>query len=135
MKRRLGWSCVWGVSTVGLLLAAGVAARADAPANVIVEKDIVYGTGDGKELKLNLARPERAEGLLPGLVYIHGGGWRYGDRKDYNGEIQEAARRGYVAVTITYRLSDPDKSGKPRNPFPAQIEDVKCAVRVAAGQC
>ena len=95
---------------------------------MIVEKDIVYGTGDGKELKLNLARPERAEGLLPGLVYIHGGGWRDGDRKDYNGEIQEAARRGYVAVTITYRLSDPDKSGKPRNPFPAQIEDVKCAV-------
>ena len=45
------------------------------------------------------------------------------------GPIEDAARRGYVAATITYRLSDPDSSGKPKNPFPAQIEDVKCAVR------
>jgi acetyl esterase/lipase len=112
--------CVWG-----LLFAATPARGAD----VVVENDIVYGTGGGNDLKLNLARPEHTNGLVPGIVYIHGGGWRYGDRNAFEGAIQDAARRGYVAVTVTYRLSDPDPSGKPRNPFPAQIEDVKCAIR------
>src|SRR4051812_45788751 len=36
---------------------------------------------------------------------------------------------GYVAVTISYRLTEPDANNKPRWPFPAQIEDAKCAVR------
>lgn len=125
MKRRGGW-CVLSMISASVLGLAAVPLRG---AEIVVEKDIVYGTGGGKDLKLNLARPERADGLLPAIIYIHGGGWRYGDRKDYQGAIEEAARHGYVAATITYRLSDPDSSGKPTNPFPAQIEDVKCAVR------
>ncbi len=125
MKRRMSWCVLSAISTLTLWLAAAPLQAAE----VVVEKDIVYGTGGGKDLKLNLARPEHPNGLLPAIVYIHGGGWRYGDRKDYQTEIEEAARRGYVAVTVTYRLSDPDPSGKPRNPFPAQIEDVKCAIR------
>ena len=76
-----------------------------------------------------MARPEHAEGLLPGIVYIHGGGWSGGARSAYGNDIQEAAKRGYVAVTIEYRLTQPDKSGKAKSPFPAQIEDCKCAVR------
>ena len=125
MKRRMGWWILSAISIVTLWFAAAPLAAAE----VIVEKDIVYGTGGGKDLKLNLARPNHSNGLLPAIVYIHGGGWRYGNRKDYQSAIEEAARRGYVAVTVTYRLSDPDPSGKPRNPFPAQIEDVKCAIR------
>jgi acetyl esterase/lipase len=97
--------------------------------NVVVEKDITYGRGGTEDLKLDLARPEHADGLLPGIVYIHGGGWSGGNRIAYRNEIQEAAKRGYVAVTIEYRLTQPDKSGKAKYPFPAQIEDSKCAVR------
>ena len=124
MKRRLGSiflaMATFGASLVGVSLGA---------AEVIVEKDIVYGTGGGKDLKLDLARPDHASGLLPALVFIHGGGWQGGNREMYGNEILEAAKRGYVAVTVSYRLSDPDAAGKPRNPFPAQIEDVKCAIR------
>src|SRR5579863_4442287 len=98
-------------------------------ADVVVEKDIVYGKGGEKELKLDLARPEQSSGLLPAVVYIHGGGWQAGNRSAYGHEIEEAAKRGYVAVTVGYRLTDPDKQGKARNPWPDQIEDVKCAVR------
>jgi acetyl esterase/lipase len=126
MTRRLAW-CFFSLTAVCAVTFSGSNLRA---ADVIVEKDIVYGMGGTKELKLDLARPEQATGLLPGLVFIHGGGWTGGDRKMYEGEIQNAARHGYVAATISYRLTDPDKSSKkPRNPFPAQIEDVKCAVR------
>jgi acetyl esterase/lipase len=125
MTRRRGGSVLAAISACGLWVAA-VPARG---AEIVVEKDIVYGTGGGKDLKLNLARPEQTNGLVPGIVYIHGGGWIGGDRKLKQADIEDAARRGYVAVTVTYRLSDPDASGKPRNPFPAQIEDVKCAIR------
>jgi acetyl esterase/lipase len=124
MMRRLGWSVFTLISTFRLWFAAPLGA-----AEVIVEKAIVYGTGGGKDLKLDLARPQQATGLLPALVYIHGGGWQGGDRSMYRNDILEAAKRGYVAVTVSYRLSDPDYAGKPRNAFPAQIEDVKCAIR------
>jgi acetyl esterase/lipase len=114
----------------GFVIAIDRSAAATEPvAGVVVEKDITYGKGGNEDLKLDLARPEHAEGLLPGIVYIHGGGWSGGSRIGYRNDIQEAARRGYVAVTIEYRLTQPDKSGKAKYPFPAQIEDCKCAVR------
>jgi acetyl esterase/lipase len=118
-----------GVVFAGLLFATRSASAAEPPAGVVVEKNIVYGKGGTEDLKLDLARPEHAEGLLPGIVYIHGGGWSAGNRTAYKNDIQEAAKRGYVAVTIEYRLTQPDKGGKAASPFPAQIEDCKCAVR------
>jgi acetyl esterase/lipase len=121
----MGLCVLSAISTLTL----GFAAAPLAAAEVVVEKDIVYGTGGGKDLKLDLARPEQSSGLLPAIVYIHGGGWQGGNREMYRNDIQEAAKRGYVAVTVSYRLTDPDAHGKPKHPFPAQVEDVKCAVR------
>jgi len=103
-----------------------------ASAEVMLEENIVYGTGGGEELKLDLARPE-GDGPFPAIVFIHGGGWHGGSRAGYIPAIKEAARRGYVAVTISYRLMkfDPTKrettTAEPI--FPAQIEDAKAAVR------
>lgn len=71
--------------------------------------------------KLDLARPKGATGLLPALVFVHGGGWVDGDKSFFSAEIVQAATKGYVAVTINYRLTMPV--------FPGNIEDVKCAVR------
>ena len=138
MKRRMGSRVLLTIAAITTLVLGGfdAAAVADSKQSVgntarqiAVEKDIVYGTGGGTELKLNLARPEASNGLLPALVYIHGGGWQFGDRKDDQRGIEDAARRGYVAIAISYRLTEPDAQGKARNPFPAQIQDVKCAVR------
>ena len=105
------------------------ASAADPAPNVVLEERIVYGKGGTEDLILDLARPEHPTDLVPGIVYIHGGGWEAGSRQDYRSEIQRAAKRGYVAVTIDYRLNKPDQKGKPKYPFPAQIEDAKCAVR------
>jgi len=115
------------LSLLGLLTLIIVPA-AMAADKITVQEDVVYGKGGQTELKLDLARPA-GEGPFPAIVYIHGGGWRAGNRKMYRKEIEEAAHRGYVAVTVTYRLTDPDQSGKARNPFPVQVNDVKCAVR------
>jgi acetyl esterase/lipase len=93
----------------------------------------VYGKAADVQLKLDLARPAEGDGPFPAIVFIHGGGWHAGSRQGYVGKIQEAARRGYVAVTITYRLMQFDQSKKEtttaRTIFPAQIHDAKAAVR------
>jgi len=114
--------------TAGLVLASSAAA-AEPAGDIVQEHNIVYGKGGSEDLTLDLARPAQTSGLVPGIVYVHGGGWRGGSRNSYRNEIQDAARRGYVAVTIDYRLTQPDAQGKAKYPFPAQLEDVKCAVR------
>ncbi len=45
-----------------------------------------------------------------------------GNKSMYDGTIQEFAKHGYVVATVGYRFA-------PRYLFPAQVEDVKCAVR------
>jgi acetyl esterase/lipase len=92
------------------------------PAGVAFEREIVYGTGAGEELKLNLARPQNANGALPCIVVIHGGAWRAGNKAQHDRQTWEFAQRGYVSATVGYRFC-------PKYRFPAQVEDVKCAVR------
>jgi acetyl esterase/lipase len=107
------------VCLVGWLL-AGVA-RADGP-GTRVERDLVYGTAGGTDLKLDLALPAEGDGPFPVVVCIHGGSWRQGKRQDMATTIEVLARRGFAAVTVGYRLA-------PSAKFPAQIEDCKAAVR------
>ena len=92
------------------------------PATVSVRRDIEYGTGGGESLKLDLYSPKRLVRPVPGLIFIHGGAWKKGKRSDYHYYCVKFAERGYVVATITYRLL-------PKYPFPAAVEDAKCAVR------
>ncbi|MBA7682802.1 Dipeptidyl aminopeptidase 4 [subsurface metagenome] len=95
----------------------------------IVEDDITYGKGGDVELKLDLARPAKGKGPFPALVFIFGGSWTTGSRSHFYSGIMDAAERGYVAVTVDYRLTSVRENGKTKYPFPAQVHDVKCAVR------
>lgn len=89
---------------------------------VEVLPDLVYASPGGKDLRLDLARPRGAAGVRPAVVVIHGGGWAAGSRKAHSDLIRLLAQRGYVAATVQYRFA-------PLHPWPAQIEDVKAAVR------
>src|SRR6185369_11139495 len=62
------------------------------------------------------------DGPLPAILCIHEGGFRAGKRESYDSQCIRLAERGYVAVTVSYRLA-------PKYPFPAAIHDVKAAVR------
>jgi acetyl esterase/lipase len=69
----------------------------------------------------SVARP------LPVAVYIHGGGWTSGDSSSglLLPEVRtELLLRGYVVVSVNYRLATAST-----NKWPAQINDVKCAIR------
>jgi acetyl esterase/lipase len=95
------------------------------PTSTPIQVDLPYCTTvDGVELTMDLYQPRKAIGDAPAVVYIHGGGWTSGDKSDGVGLIfkQELTRRGYIYAAINYRLA-------PKYTFPAQIEDVKCAIR------
>jgi acetyl esterase/lipase len=59
----------------------------------------------------------------PLAMYVHGGGLSAGDKGDLNPNFLNAlASAGYAVASVDYRLA-------PQYKFPAQIEDVKCAIR------
>jgi acetyl esterase/lipase len=96
--------------------------QAAPPEGVRFERNVVYGKGAGEDLTLNLARPQDAPGPLPCVLVIHGGGWAAGRKELHDTLTWDFAKRGYACATIGYRLA-------PKHLFPAQVEDVKCAVR------
>ena len=83
--------------------------------------DIVYGT-DPKRQALDVYRPRAAEGKLPVIVSIHGGGWVYGDKERYQYYCMSLAQRGFAVVNFTYRLA-------PKFKFPASLEDTNLVFR------
>jgi acetyl esterase/lipase len=91
-------------------------------AEIVFEPDVEYAHPGNESLKLNLARPKDSSSPVPAIVCIHGGGFRAGDRKGWDGRCRMLAERGYVAVTVEYRLA-------PKHRFPAAVEDCKAAVR------
>ncbi len=90
------------------------------PANVDVQRDIIYRTVDGHNLRLDIYSPKDVTGSVPAVIWIHGGGWDHGS-KEQRPPVNLMAH-GYITVSIEFRLSGDA-------PFPAQIEDCKAAVR------
>ena len=97
--------------------------------------DVVYETIDGEKLMLDVAIPREGDGPFPLIIGLHGGAWKAGSRKDLSrgviwadfgtgggSLIESLAAKGYVAASVSYRLA-------PKSKFPAQIQDVKTAVR------
>ena len=92
------------------------------PQGVKAELNIPYREGH-ERWKLDLFMPadESAE-PRPGIVFVHGGGWRSGDKRrgGFLNPAIEYAARGYVCITVNYRLG---------GPILDCVQDVKCAVR------
>ena len=90
---------------------------------VEVVRDIAYDPRHGKRGLLDVYRQRGADLRdAPVLVQVHGGAWSVGS-KDEQGVplMHHMAARGWVCFSVNYRLS-------PRDPFPAQIIDVKRAL-------
>lgn len=83
-------------------------------------RDVIYSNSQ----TLDLYVPRAAANLpLPLAVFVHGGGLTAGDKADINPTFLDAlASAGYAVASVNYRLA-------PQFKFPAQIEDVKSAIR------
>src|SRR5262245_17952624 len=99
-KYRLLRLAAWLVLVLG---PAGLGAQeSKRPAQV--DKDLAYGKAGDTDLKLALGLPKAGDGPFPALVCIHPGSWRQGNRQQLSQTIETLAGRGYVAVTVSYRL-------------------------------
>ncbi|MCM8528993.1 MAG: alpha/beta hydrolase [Lentisphaeraceae bacterium] len=81
--------------------------------------DLEFAVVDGHSLKLDLYIPKNVSKPQL-LVWIHGGGWRAGDKSRCY--IKDITKYGFALASISYRLTD-------KAIFPAQIHDCKAAVR------
>ncbi|MBN8457254.1 MAG: carboxylesterase family protein [Verrucomicrobia bacterium] len=102
-------------------------ATPSSPATELVRKlDVRYATMNGVEAKsqsLDVYAPKDAKNA-PVIIFIHGGGWRNGDKSNPGVGSQPAAHfcaHGFVFVSINYRLT-------PEGKHPANIQDVAKAV-------
>jgi acetyl esterase/lipase len=112
---------------VWLLLAMPLAGQNQNPPYVLppgvdVKSDVVYASPGGRDLHLDLYLPKEGAGPFPAVVYIHGGGWRNGNKSAFRRQAAYMATKGYVGACIQYRLSGEAK-------YPAALHDSKAAVR------
>ncbi|MEM7602357.1 MAG: alpha/beta hydrolase, partial [Verrucomicrobiota bacterium] len=96
------------------------------PEGVAVRKDQVYREGHERwKVDVYLPEEEAPEGGRPGIVFVHGGGWRSGskDGGQWASLPADYATKGYVCISVNYRLTG-NGGG-----FPECVYDVKNAVR------
>ena len=86
-----------------------------------VSRDVPYLEVDNLALTADIYHSV-SEGLSPGIVVIHGGGWRSGDKSQLGPLAQRLAAKGFTCITINYRLSTEAL-------YPAAVCDVKDAIR------
>ena len=83
------------------------------------ELDVPYGK-DPKQ-RLDLYFPVQKASNAPVLLFLHGGGFREGDRKQYGYVAEPFAKQGIITIVASYRLT-------PKFSHPAQPDDAKAAV-------
>jgi acetyl esterase/lipase len=85
-----------------------------------VERDVTYY--DSQTMDIYIPNVT-ATHPLPLAIYVHGGAMTSGDKSNINATFLNAlASAGYAVASVNYRLA-------PQYKYPAQIEDVKCAIR------
>lgn len=93
------------------------------PENIEYLPNIAFGKGGKRNLLLTILKPKGASGKkLPVIIYVHGGGWQQNIKELGVIALIQFVNNGYICVPVEYRLSNEAR-------FPAQIQDIKCAVR------
>ena len=94
----------------------------DPPIRLDIDELLVPGPQGEPDVRMRRYRPAEHDGRLPGLVYLHGGGFVVGSLDLYDTDCRRiAAEVGAVVVSVDYRLS-------PEHPFPAPLDDCYAAL-------
>ncbi|MFE9635584.1 alpha/beta hydrolase fold domain-containing protein [Streptomyces sp. NPDC006463] len=89
---------------------------------------VTYATKPGYRPRLLDVQLPAGEGPFPVVVWIHGGGWLEGDRRYPPPTVPAALLHGSV-LTAGLALVSIDYRHSLEAPFPAQLHDVKAAIR------
>ena len=79
--------------------------------------------------KLDIYLPDAGDGPFPIILFIHGGGFAIGDKRDIHVlAFLKGLEHGYAVVSVNYRLSG-------EAIFPAGLQDIKAAIRWLRANC
>jgi acetyl esterase/lipase len=84
--------------------------------------DVPYSRANGRDLLLDIFSPDPDRSLRTAVLQFHGGGWRGGSRKSLAPHAELLCAQGFTAIPTEYRPTG-------ESPWPAQIQDVKAAIR------
>jgi acetyl esterase/lipase len=111
---------VLAVLGFALSLAPANAARSDA-ADLEIRRSIEFARPAGIALHLD-AYLQRSQMPSAAVMFVHGGGFVGGDKKDYPHDLLDRlTERGFSIISVNYRLA-------PKHPFPAATDDVETAI-------
>lgn len=85
------------------------------------EKDEHLAYGLKARQRLDLYRTKNPKKQRPLIVFVHGGSWQHGNKRDYLFLGETFAREGYDVAVINYHLA-------PEHIFPAFIDDIAQAI-------
>jgi acetyl esterase/lipase len=85
-----------------------------------ITRDIAYTSSGDPAQRLDLHQPADRQSNAPLIIWVHGGAWRSGSKSDV--PIAGLLKHGFVIASVDYRLT-------PQAPFPAQVHDIKAAMR------
>ena len=89
----------------------------------VPELDVTYDTINRTKLQMDVFSPQNpTSDNRPALLYVHGGCWNAGSRKDIPEEFKKMADEGLTVFSVGYRLSTIAK-------YPAAVTDVQQAIR------
>jgi acetyl esterase/lipase len=94
----------------------------EAQARYIIKPNIVYGTQNNFETKLDVYQRRDTTGPQPTIIFIHGGGWTGGSKETSVMPLFPYFEMGWNVVNVEYRLEK-------ISPAPAAVEDCLCALR------
>ena len=93
----------------------------DAPEVHQVEDKVVVHMGGNLPVRVYYPQAAKLNQALPGLVYLHGGGWTIGDLDTHDVLCRSLClQAGVVVVSVDYRMG-------PEHQFPAAFEDTLAA--------
>jgi acetyl esterase/lipase len=82
---------------------------------------VVYDDRTPEQTLMDVRMPAADGKLHPGIVFVHGGGWLYGNRDHHDTIALRFAQGGYVTATVEYRLGADGR-------YPKAVQDVGCAL-------
>ena len=126
-KKNMAVGAIIALALITAYSAFGINHYIASNANPIVEfvlgttyRNVLYANSQTMDIYITNTTGSDA---LPVVIYVHGGGLTAGDKSDINTSLLNAfASSGFIVASINYRLA-------PQHRFPAQIEDVKSAIR------
>ncbi|MGA9902004.1 MAG: alpha/beta hydrolase, partial [Terriglobales bacterium] len=95
---------------------------ASAANQYLIYPDRIYGVANNYQLKLDVWQKQESKEALPTLIYIHGGGWIFGDRTGATLQFLPYLQMGWNVVNVEYRMASASLA-------PAAVEDCRCALR------